>query len=87
MVKDQENGKPPITYREFQVLEYMASGTRNESIAEELFIAPDTVRTHRRNIRRKLEIKETSSRRVLIYQQELERLRPFFASSSSSETN
>ena len=85
MVTDKENEKPPITSREYQVLKHMAEGTRNEHIAEKLYIAPDTVRTHRRNVRRKLGIKDVSSRRILIYQQEVERLRPFFEAGFSAD--
>ncbi|WP_157182890.1 MULTISPECIES: response regulator transcription factor [Sciscionella] len=43
-----------ITQRQFEVLCLMADGKRNEVIAEELFVAPETVRTHVKGIRHAL---------------------------------
>lgn len=80
MVYDKNAEHPPITFREYQILKLMATGTPNEEIADSLFIASNTVRTHRRNIRIKLGIKETTARRVVMYQQEVVRLQPFFES-------
>lgn len=78
MVDNTNKERPPITRREYQILQQMAEGIPNEAIAEKMFIAFNTVRTHRRNIRVKLGIKETSLRRVVLYQEAVERLSPFF---------
>ena len=44
----------PLTPRERDVLERIARGLTNRQIAEELFISPNTVETHRRHILEKL---------------------------------
>ena len=46
---------PPISNREREVLEFLAEGDSLDEIGEKLFISPKTVRTHRNNIRRKLD--------------------------------
>ncbi|MCB9045952.1 MAG: helix-turn-helix transcriptional regulator [Chitinophagales bacterium] len=43
--------------RERQILTLMAKDLTSKQIADELSIAEDTVKTHRRNIKRKLAIK------------------------------
>lgn len=43
-----------LTEREINVLKLVASGYTNKEIAEELFLSPHTVITHRKNITRKL---------------------------------
>ncbi len=74
-----EHTKPiQLTPREFEILELMAEGATALDIAGHLFIAENTVRTHRRNIRRKLGITDVSARRVLLYKEWLERLRGRF---------
>jgi len=45
-----------LTERETDVLRLMVKGVNNDEIAEQLFIAPNTVRNHVRNIFRKLEV-------------------------------
>lgn len=70
--------KRRITYREFRILCMMADGLSVDDIAAKLFIASSTVRTHRRNVRRKLQIKDRSARRILLYREWVERLRPLF---------
>ena len=48
--------KSTLTRRERDVLCLMANGSRTQSIAEQLHIAPSTVEVHRRNIMRKLDL-------------------------------
>jgi DNA-binding NarL/FixJ family response regulator len=50
-----------LTRRETEVLELIAEGMTNNSIAEKLFISPLTVDTHRKNLLSKLEAKNTAS--------------------------
>jgi len=45
-----------LTDRERQILELLAQGKRNDDIAQELFISPQTVQTHVRNILGKLRV-------------------------------
>jgi DNA-binding NarL/FixJ family response regulator len=45
-----------LTDRERQILELLAQGKRNDDIARELFISPQTVQTHVRNILGKLRV-------------------------------
>jgi DNA-binding NarL/FixJ family response regulator len=46
--------QPVITPRERQILIHLANGLRNEEIGRELFISPETVRTHFRRTLAKL---------------------------------
>lgn len=43
-----------LTEREFQILRYLAMELSTPQIANELFLSPSTVKTHRRNIMRKM---------------------------------
>lgn len=45
----------PLTKREEDILGLVAKGFRNKDIAQKLFISPETVRTHVRNIYAKLQ--------------------------------
>jgi NarL family two-component system response regulator LiaR len=45
-----------LTDRERQILELLAQGKRNDDIAQELYISPQTVQTHVRNILGKLRV-------------------------------
>ena len=45
-----------LTERERQILQLLAEGKRNDDIAAELFISPQTVQTHVRNILGKLRV-------------------------------
>ena len=45
-----------LTSRESEVLGLLAEGHNNSAIAEQLFISPETVRTHRKNLMRKLDV-------------------------------
>jgi len=54
-VQDQETGLlEPLSEREMQVLQLIASGLTNQEIASRLFLALNTVKTHTRNIYGKL---------------------------------
>jgi DNA-binding NarL/FixJ family response regulator len=55
-------GPTPLTPREADVLELLQTGSSNPEIAAALFVGVETVRTHARNIYRKLGV---SSRREL----------------------
>ena len=52
---------PRLTKREKQILELIVSGKTTNGIAEELFISPLTVETHRRNLMKKMEASNTAS--------------------------
>jgi DNA-binding CsgD family transcriptional regulator len=45
-----------LTAREIEILKSIAIGKNSQEIAEELFLAEDTVKTHRRNIKRKIQV-------------------------------
>ncbi len=45
-----------LSSRELGILSMIESGMTTEEIADQLYISPDTVKTHRRNIRKKLDI-------------------------------
>ena len=45
-----------LTAREIEILNYVTAGTKNEEIAEKLFISPHTVRTHIYNIFKKIDV-------------------------------
>jgi len=50
----------PLSSRETEVLEQIATGISNQKIADKLFISVKTVDTHRCNILRKLQVKSTA---------------------------
>ncbi|MEL6975286.1 MAG: response regulator transcription factor [Bacteroidota bacterium] len=52
---------PRLTKREKQILKLIVSGKTRNGIAEELFISPLTVETHRRNLMKKMEASNTAS--------------------------
>lgn len=49
-----------LSKRELEILGYLAEGLSSKEIAENIFISPDTVRTHRNNILRKTKFKSMS---------------------------
>lgn len=58
----QESGDlPKLTRREKHILTLIAEGKTTNKIAEELFISPLTVETHRRNLMQKLEVSNAAS--------------------------
>lgn len=46
-----------LTEREVEILQLLAGGLNNPNIAEALSISRNTVETHRKNLKRKLEIR------------------------------
>lgn len=46
-----------LTKREIEVLKLLANGLNNPRIADKLFLSRQTVETHRKNLKRKLELK------------------------------
>ncbi|MCH8557016.1 MAG: response regulator transcription factor [Balneolia bacterium] len=56
-----------LTKREKEILRYITDGQTNQAIAEQLFISPRTVETHRANLMQKLQVKNTAAlvRKVL----------------------
>ncbi len=52
--------KSSLTERELEILQHIAEELTNKEIAAILFISPRTVETHRRNLIRKLKVKNTA---------------------------
>jgi len=52
---------PKLTRREKDILNLIAAGKRTNDIAEELFISPLTVETHRRNLMQKLKVPNSAA--------------------------
>ncbi|MEO0913890.1 MAG: response regulator transcription factor, partial [Pseudomonadota bacterium] len=55
-----ETGREPLTSREQTVLLELAGGKSNKEVARALDISVRTVETHRKNIKRKLDISSTA---------------------------
>jgi LuxR family maltose regulon positive regulatory protein len=51
----------PLSEREIEVLGYLAAGLSNQAIARELTVADSTIKTHLKNIYRKLEVNNRTS--------------------------
>jgi len=49
-----------LTRREREILQLISSGLSNPAIAEKLFLSTDTIKTHRKNIMRKLDVNNTA---------------------------
>ena len=49
----------PLTVRELEILEFISNEFTNKEIADQLYISPRTVETHRRNLIQKLKVKNT----------------------------
>jgi RNA polymerase sigma factor (sigma-70 family) len=54
--RDAQNLLDDLTEREREILQLLAEGMRNDDIAAKLFISPQTVQTHVRNILGKLRV-------------------------------
>jgi DNA-binding NarL/FixJ family response regulator len=54
--RDAQNMLNDVTEREREILQLLAEGMRNDDIAAKLFISPQTVQTHVRNILGKLRV-------------------------------
>ena len=55
--KEPKRDIPKFSKREMEIVALVSQGNTSPQIAEKLFISPDTVRTHRRNLLRKTEAK------------------------------
>ncbi len=53
---NQKNYLAELTHREREIVEHLSKGFVYKEIAEKLFLSPDTVRTHIRNIYEKLQV-------------------------------
>ena len=49
-----------LTQREIEIIKLIVKGETSNEIAEQLFISPATVQTHRKNIFNKLDVKKVS---------------------------
>lgn len=58
----------PLTKREQEILALVASGKNNQEIADELYIAPGTVRVHIHTILQKLEVRDRTQAAILAIQ-------------------
>ena len=58
---DAVKGDVPLTRREREILALVANGLTNQQIADQLFISPRTVDTHRTNIMQKLDIHDLAN--------------------------
>lgn|GEM_PF-5353767 len=66
MRKNPKNiSAPKLTQRETEVLAYISKGFKNKEIAQKLYIDVKTVETHKFNLIRKLDIRNT--RELIIY--------------------
>jgi two-component system nitrate/nitrite response regulator NarL len=57
----KEKDIPRLTTREKEILHLVSRGTTTNSIAAELFISPQTVETHRRNLMQKFEVNNSAA--------------------------
>ena len=67
-VKNRIMSTYSISEKEYQIIEYLIDGNSNQQIAEEMYISINTVRTHIKNIYRKLNI--NSQRELLTVMQQ-----------------
>ena len=56
ITKKSDYMDPPLTSREKEVLKYLVEGKANKTIADSLFISCETVKSHVKNIFRKLNV-------------------------------
>jgi DNA-binding NarL/FixJ family response regulator len=69
--KNQLRNTPQLTRREKQILSLLAQGKTSQNIAQELFLSPLTVDTHRRNLIQKFEVKNVAELIAAAHQQQL----------------
>lgn len=70
-VTNDSKDLPKLTRREKHILALIAEGKTTNIIAEELFISPLTVETHRRNLMQKLEVSNAASLVKIAVEQKL----------------
>ncbi|MGB7393468.1 MAG: response regulator transcription factor [Pricia sp.] len=70
-VSNDNKDLPKLTRREKHILALIAEGMTTNIIAEELFISPLTVETHRRNLMQKLEVSNAASLVKIAVEQKL----------------
>jgi DNA-binding NarL/FixJ family response regulator len=51
--------KADFTNREIEILALLAQGANANAIAEKLYLSPDTIKTHKRNVLRKTQAPNT----------------------------
>lgn len=61
IMKQTESAVPKITQREQEVLRLMTTGKTTPQIAEQMFISPLTVESHRRNLLQKFKVSNSAS--------------------------
>jgi DNA-binding NarL/FixJ family response regulator len=62
---------PPLTKREKEILRMIADGKTSIEIADELFVSPLTIETHRRNLMQKFDMKNVAALIKIATQQQL----------------
>lgn len=62
---------PPLTKREKQILRMIADGKTSIKIADELFVSPLTIETHRRNLMQKFDVKNVAALIKIAVQRQL----------------
>ncbi|HEY9907329.1 MAG TPA: response regulator transcription factor, partial [Thermosynechococcaceae cyanobacterium] len=60
-----------LTRREKEILTLVAAGRSNQEIAEQLYIAPGTVRVHVHAILQKLEVRDRTQAAIVAFQKHL----------------
>jgi len=58
--KEEDNEEYTLTKREIQIVQLISNGLSNKEIGEKCFISETTVKTHRKNIMLKLNLKNTA---------------------------
>jgi len=61
LVDDDDNKLSKLTEREIEIIKLIKNGSTNKEIAEQLFLSPRTVETHRARILKKLDLKNSLS--------------------------
>lgn len=69
--KNELQGVPRLTRREKEILALIAAGKTSQKIAQELFLSPLTVDTHRKNLIQKFGVKNVAELVMAATQQQL----------------
>ena len=59
-VQDEFKEIPRLTRRELEILKLIAKGQTTQEIADQLFVSPLTIETHRRNLMAKFQVKNAA---------------------------